>query len=493
MSMKKSRRDFLKTTGCALGMTALATQMRHFGLMSAVAQSVEEAATSAPPSDYRALVCIYLAGGNDGNNSVIPLHNDQNLSRFADYYALRNPYGLALPQGSLLPFTVPRINNLAYGLHAAFGVGQDSRGLYELWGMNKMAIVSNVGTLVRPTTKAQMYDFTHPKPYNLFSHSDQTFQHHSGRSDRVVSTGWAGLLSDQRTVTDNPGALVPMITSIAGAHLFTAGVTTLPLAIAPANVALNEVLNPQGYDSSTQSQAQLAALNALRQQDVSTEIIRAASHVTDQAITVNNSLQSYQEITVPFPATSIGQQLKQVARMIKKRNDLNVKRQIFYVQLGGFDTHNLQVATHNMLISQTSQAMRAFYDEMVVQGLGDKVTQFTLSDFGRTMNPAGTGVGVGSDHAWGNCQFVVGGVTGADFYGINTTNGTPYPTLQLDGPDDSQINPGARGRWIPTSSVEQYAATLARWFGLPEGNFPQVFPGITNFPLTNLGFMQPPA
>ena len=491
--MKKSRREFLVKSGCALGMTALATQMRHFGLMSAMAQSVKDATAAAPPSDYRALVCIFLAGGNDGNNSVIPLHGDQNLSTFADYYALRNPYGLALPQAALLPFSVPRMNNLAYGLHPAFGVGQESRGLYELWGQNKMAIVVNVGTLVRPTTKQQMYDVTHPKPYNMFSHSDQATQHQSGRSDRTASAGWGGLLSDQRNAVDNPGALVPMITSVAGAQLFTAGVTTLPLAIAPAQIGLNEVLNPHGYDATAPSQAQLAALNALRQQDVSIEIIRAASHVTDQAITVNNSLQSYQEITVPFPSSSIGQQLKQVARLIKKRNDLNVKRQIFFVQLGGFDTHNLQVATHNMLVSQTSQAMRAFYDEMVVQGLGDKVTQFTLSDFNRTMNPAGTGVGVGSDHAWGNFHFVVGGVTSADFFGINTTNGTPYPTLALDGPDDAEINPGARGRWIPTSSVEQYAATLARWFGLPEANFPQVFPGIANFQSTNLGFMQPPA
>ncbi|HKP68628.1 MAG TPA: DUF1501 domain-containing protein [Pyrinomonadaceae bacterium] len=491
--MKKSRREFLKKTGCALSMTALATQMRHFGLMSAMAQSVEKTTAAAPPSDYRALVCIYLAGGNDGNNSVIPLHNDETLSTFDDYYALRNPYGLAFQQGNLLPINVPRINNRTYGLHPAFGVGPDSQGLYGLWGTNKLAIVTNVGTLMRPTTKQQMYDETHPKPYALFSHSDQTLQHQSGRSDRIVAAGWAGLLSDQRNAVDNPGALVPMITSIAGAQLFTAGVTTLPLAIAPASVGLNEVLKPVGYDASVPSQAQLTALNALRAQDTSTEILRAASHVTDQAITVNNSLQSYQEITVPFPTTSIGSQLKQVARIIKKRNDLNVKRQIFFVQLGGFDTHTLQLATHNTLISQTSQAMRCFYDEMVVQGLGDKVTQFTLSDFNRTMNPAGTGAGVGSDHAWGNFHFVVGGVTAADFFGINTGNGTPYPILDLDGPDDAQINPGARGRWIPTSSVEQYAATLARWFGLPEANFSQVFPGITNFPVTDLGFMQPPA
>jgi uncharacterized protein (DUF1501 family) len=224
---------------------------------------------------------------------------------------------------------------------------------------------------------------------------------------------------------------------------------------------------------------------------VSTDIIRAAHHITDQAITVNNSLQSYQDVTVPFPPTNIGNQLKQVARMIKKRGDLNVNRQIFFCQIGGFDTHNQQISNQGILISQFSQAMRSLYEEMAVQGLADKVTQFTLSDFGRTMNPAGTGVGVGSDHAWANCHFVVGGVTRMDFFGLNTGNGTPCPTLALDGPDDADFGTGARGRWIPTSSVEQYAATLARWFGLPEANLPDVFPNIANFSNTNLGFMQP--
>ena len=138
--------------------------------------------------------------------------------------------------------------------------------------------------------------------------------------------------------------------------------------------------------------------------------------------------------------------------------------------------------------------MRAFYDEMVAQGLSDKVTQFTLSDFGRTLNPSGTGSGVGSDHGWANLHFVVGGgVTGSDFYGLNTTNGTPFPTLQLDGPDDAEFGVGARGRFIPTTSVEQYAATLSRWFGLPDANLVNVFPNIGNFANTNLGFMGPAA
>jgi uncharacterized protein (DUF1501 family) len=334
-----------------------------------------------------------------------------------------------------------------------------------------------------------MYDFSHPKPYGLYSHSDQSLQYQTARSDRQIFSGWGGRLADQRTTPDNPGALVPMITSIAGAQLFTAGQSTLPMAIGPATIGLDQVLNPRGYDSSPDSQAQLAALNALRSQDLNSELIRAASHVTDQAITLNNSLQSYQEISVAFPPTGIGNQLKQVARLIKKRTDLNVHRQIFFVQINGFDTHRQQVSTHNSLISQTSQAMRCFYDEMVAQGLGDKVTQFTISDFGRTLNPAGTGTSVGSDHAWGNHHIVVGGVSMADFYGVNTSNGTPFPTLAIDGPDDADIQPGARGRWIPTTAVEQYAATLARWFGLPDASLPAVFPNINNFPITNLGFM----
>ena len=488
--MKQNRREFLIKSGCALGMTAMATQFRHFGLMSALAQKAVDQRDSSVPSDYRALVCIFMDGGNDGNNSFIPLHSNPSVSTYATYSGLRNPYGLAIPQNVLLGFPVPRMGNLGYGMHPAFGVGPYSNGLHELWGQNKIAVVTNVGTLVKPTTKAQLYDFTHPKPYGLYSHSDQAYLHQSGRSDQQVFSGWGGRLADQRNAADNPGALVPMITSIAGAQLFTTGQTTLPMAIAPAPMGLDEVLKPQGYDTAPDSQAQLAALNALRSQDLSSELIAAASHVTDQAVTVNNSLQSYQEITVQFPPTVIGNQLKQVARIIKKRADLSVHRQIFFVHIGGFDTHRQQLSTHNQLISQTSQAMRCFYDEMVVQGLGDKVTQFTMSDFGRTMNPANAGVSVGSDHAWGNHQWIVGGVSTSDFYGMNTPNGTPFPNLSLDGPDDADTGTGSRGRWIPTTSVEQYGATLARWFGLPDANLPTVFPNIANFPNTNLGFMQ---
>jgi uncharacterized protein (DUF1501 family) len=286
-----------------------------------------------------------------------------------------------------------------------------------------------------------------------------------------------------------------MITSISGAQLFTAGQTTLPLAIANAGTGLNAVLNPAGFNTTAASQARLASFNALRGMDLGSQVVAAASHVTDQAMAANAALATFQEVTATFPTTSIGLQLKQVARLIKKRTDLSVNRQIFFVQLGGFDTHNGQIAQQNTLFIQLSQAMRAFYEEMVLQGLGDKVTQFTMADFSRTFNPASSGAIVGSDHAWANHHFVVGGgITAADFYGINTaSNGTPFPQLTFNGPDDADSGTGARGRWIPTTSVEQYAATLARWYGLPDANLAAVFPKITNFTNTNLGFMQPPA
>jgi uncharacterized protein (DUF1501 family) len=388
------------------------------------------------------------------------------------------------------------MSGLTYGLHPSFGTvaGGLNPGIHPLWADGKMAVVTNVGTLVRPTTRAQYQTSSHPKPYQLYSHSDQVSQFQAGRSDIQSFTGWGGRIADLRTAPDNPNDLIPMITSISGAQLFTAGQTTLPLAIANAGTSLASVLAPAGFNTTAASQARLAAFNSLRGMDLDSRIVEAASAVTNQAIAANQALQSFQEVSVAFPTTGIGQQLRQIARLIKTRGSLGVNRQIFFAQIGGFDTHNLQVNTQATLLGQLSQAMRAFYDEMVAQGVADKVTQFTMSDFNRTFNPASTGANVGSDHAWGGYHFVVGGgVTAADFYGMNTSNGTPFPTLTFDGPDDADRGTGARGRWIPTTSVEQYAATLARWYGLPDADLPAVFPKITNFAETNLGFMQPPA
>lgn len=511
--MEQNRREFLIKSGCALTMTALATQMRHFGLMSAMAQTVddEKSESATPPSDYRALVCIFLAGGNDGNNMVIPNHNSATMSNYTTYSNARAPQGLAIPQANLLSITVPRMSNLTYGLHPALGPQAAANnivnnGIYELWntgaGLGKMAIVTNVGTLVAPMTRTQYQNRTVPRPFQLYSHSDQVSQFQSGRADLESFTGWGGRLSDLRTPLDNPGVQIPMITSIAGSQLFTVGQTTQPIAIANAGTALSSVLAPAGFNATAASQARFASFNNLRTFDTENDLVEAAATVMTRANNVNNSFQGFLETTEPFPNTGIGLQLKQIARIIKSRVNLPNQtppqpvptRQIFFAQIGGFDTHNGQIAQQNTLLVQLSQAMRAFYNEMVLQGLGDKVTQFTMSDFNRTFNPASSGAIVGSDHAWANHNIVVGGsITGSDFYGMNTSNGTPFPTLTFNGPDDADSGTGARGRWIPTTSVEQYAATLSRWYGLPDANLSSVFPLIGNFGgNTNLGFMQPP-
>ena len=488
--MKQNRREFLKKSACGLSMITLATQMEHFGLMSALAQSVNE--TISGGADYKALVCVFLSGGNDGNNTVIPNHNSATVSNYSAYSTARNTQGLAIAQNQLLPINVPRMGNLTYGLHPSLGTvtGGINNGIHELWSQNKMAIVPNCGTLVAPMTKQQYQNGSVKRPYQLFSHSDQVAQYQAGLAGSTTFTGWGGRISDRMTLGSNPNGLIPMITSIAGAQLFTAGQTTLPMAINNAGTSLNQVLNPQGFNTSTASQARLAAFNQLRSQDLSSNYIAAASHITDQAMLANQALATFQEVTVTFPNTNFGNQLKQVARLIKKRMELNINRQIFYVQIGGFDTHNNQLNNQSNLLSQFSQAVRAFYEEMVVQTVQNQVTLFTMSDFGRTFNPAGSGGSVGTDHAWGNNLFVIGGaVAASDFYGMNSSNGTPFPTLTFNGPDDADSGSNARGRWIPTTSVDQYAATLARWFGLPEDQMSGVFPNINNFGSTNLGFM----
>ena len=481
-------------------MVSLATQMQYLGTINAMAQRVLDS-QPAGGENYKALVCLFWSGGNDGNNMVIPNHSDTTISNYASYSAARSTQGLALAQNTLLPITVPRLSNLTYGLHPSLGPGATgaiNNGIHELYAAGKLAIVTNVGTLVRPLTKTQYQSSSFQKPYQLFSHSDQVTQAQTSISNTQAFTGWGGRVSDKMTANQNPNGLIPMITSISGAQLFTAGQTTLPLAIADANTSLAGVLNPAGFGSppTGSNLARLNAFNTLRTQDLSNNYIAAASHVTDLAIQANNSLQTFQEVTVTFPNTSIGRQLKQVARLIKKRLDLNINRQVFYVQLGGFDHHTNELTGQDNLFGQFSQALRAFYDEMIAQGVQDNVTAFSLSDFGRTFLPSGTGSGVGSDHAWGNHMFVLGGsVLGGNFYGSLRPDGsgTYFPTLTLGGSDDTDSGTSPRGRWIPTTSVDQYASVLAKWFGLPQDTptLNAVFPNLTNFPGTfsQLGFM----
>ena len=313
--MTQTRREFLKKTGCALTMATLATQFEHFGLMSALAQTTESV-----PGNYRALVCIFMSGGNDGNNTIIPNHNSQSVSNYAAYAAARSQQGLAIAQSSLLPINVPRIGNLSYGLHPSFGTvtGGINGGLHGLWAQGKMAAVTNVGTLVVPTSKTQYQNKSVPLPYQLFSHSDQVNQAQAGFAGFGAFNGWGGKLADRMTTANNPGGLVPMVTSVKGASLFTAGHDTLALAIADSNTPLNQVLSPQGFDNSAISNARLQVFNDLRNLDLENKYVEAASGITDQAMTANDALSSFQEVTVNFPNTGLGRQLKQVAPLNKE-------------------------------------------------------------------------------------------------------------------------------------------------------------------------------
>jgi uncharacterized protein (DUF1501 family) len=240
--------------------------------------------------------------------------------------------------------------------------------------------------------------------------------------------------------------------------------------------------------TSSEQASRLASFNELRPLDNNFKLVKAASDTRSSSIQTDVALSSVNPtLATVFPNTSLGRQLKQIALLIKASTDptagINMKRQVFFTQIGGFDTHSAEVTGQGNLLTQVSQAISAFYAATVELGVQDKVTTFTMSDFGRTFQPAGSGVAtVGTDHAWGNHQLIVGGsVLGHTLYGA-------YPILRLGGPDDTDGS-SPRGRWIPTTSVEQYAATLAMWYGLSSADLPAVFPLIGRFPTANLGFL----
>ncbi|HKP73412.1 MAG TPA: DUF1501 domain-containing protein [Pyrinomonadaceae bacterium] len=462
--MASTRRDFLRQAGCALvGGAAIASGVEQFGLINAIAQG------SSAATDYKALVCIFLSGGNDGNNTVVPVD-----AEYASYNSVRGASGLAIAQASLLP--VNPTSGRQFGFHPSMPE------LKTLFDNHQLAVVANVGPLVEPLTRATYQNGSGKRPYQLFSHSDQVAQWQTSVSSTATQTGWGGRTAD-RAATLNGAATFPQVISVAGTSIFATGANTRPLGLPDSRTALSSALPLTMSGTSAEVAARRSAYDQLRTLDLGATLVKASRDVTEQAIQTSIALASANTtLTTAFPDTTLGFQLEQVARLVKLRDTLSVKRQIFFCTLGGFDTHSGQTAANGQgaLLAQVSQAMKAFYDATVELGVQNSVTSFTLSDFGRTLQPAGTGAGVvGSDHGWGNHQFILGGaVRGGDFYGR-------FPTLALGGPDDTDT----RGRWIPTTSVEQYAATLASWYGLTASDIPLVFPLIGRFASANLGFM----
>jgi len=472
--MAITRRDFLRTSACAVGSMALASSIETF--------SVVHALTPDAATDYKALVCVFLNGGNDGNNMFVSLdqYDGPAGSLTTGYSNVRAAAGLAIAQASLLP--VSPVSGGSYGFHP------NMPEMQNLFNQGKLAVLCNNGPLVEPLTRTTYQNGTGKKPLQLFSHSDQVGLFQTAIANSVSQTGWGGRLAD-KTQGLNGSATFPSNISIAGINLLLSGVDTRQLAVADSNTSLANVLQLNAAPTTAEQTPRLVSFNELRTLDNNFKLVKAASDTRSSSMQTDDALSSVNPtLATVFPNTSIGRQLKQVALLIKACTDatagINMKRQIFFTQLGGFDTHSAEIGGQGGLLTQVSQAINAFYAATVELGIQDKVTTFTMSDFGRTLQPAGTGVNaVGTDHAWGNHQLIVGGqVLGHTLYGT-------YPTLALGGPDDTDGGSNPRGRWIPTTSVEQYAATLATWYGLSPADLPAVFPLISRFATTNLGFL----
>ena len=469
-----TRRDFLRTSTCAVGGMALASSIDTFGIVHAL--------TPQAATDYKALVCVFLNGGNDGNNMLVSLdqYDGPAGSLVEGYSNVRSAAGLAIAKASLLP--VSPASGGSYGFHP------NMPEIQNLFNQGKLAVLCNNGPLVEPLTRTTYQNGTGKKPLQLFSHSDQVGLFQTAVANTVSQTGWAGRVAD-KTQGLNGSATFPNNISIAGINLFLSGVDTRQLAVADSNTTLANVLQLIMSGTSGEQASRLASFNELRTLDNEFKLVKAASDTRSSSIQTDNALSSVNPtLATVFPNTSLGRQLKQVALLIKASTDplagINMKRQIFFTQIGGFDTHSAEIGGQGNLLTQVSQAINAFYSATVELGVQDKVTTFTMSDFGRTFQPAGTGVtAVGTDHAWGNHQLIVGGsVLGHTLYGT-------YPIFRLGGPDDTDGGSNPRGRWIPTTSVEQYAATLATWYGLSTADLTAVFPLIGRFSSPNLGFL----
>lgn len=490
-----ARREFLRRST----MLSVASSISAPFAMNLFAMNVAAAATLT--GDYKAIVCLYFGGGNDSANMVLATDTPS----WAGYQAARfNVSGgnIALPfvgsPGGILPI-VPATAQSDGGLTREFALHPELSRIKAMFDTNRAAIVANVGPLVEPIPDKVAYrSSAYQKPANLFSHSDQTSQWHSTDPAKPIY-GWGGRMGDLLKTSNT----LQNFTSISGSgnSVFIAGETinqyqinsngsATPIGGLTNLFGLNAANNPlQAIITNT------AASNVIERDHAA--VVQRAIDAQGVLKTVMDATASNSATPVPAPlpytnpangqtrSNSLATQLQTVARIISGQTTLGAHRQVFYVGLGGFDTHDGQLAGQADLFARIDHAVDYFYTTLsALPFAGDmtnNVTLFTASDFGRTF----TSNGDGTDHGWGGHHFVFGGaVKGGDIYGNFPQTAVTNSSAGIDNPLDT-----GSGRMIPTISVDQYAATMARWFGLTTAEITSVFPNLSNFPTPDLGFM----
>ena len=463
--MLKTRRQFIRQAACAaIGTTALTSILRDLRFVNA-------ATAQSAISDYKALVCIFLAGGNDANNLILPTMK----ADYDGYAAVRTP-ALAIPQSAILPISPLNSDGRSYGFHPS------CPELQTLFGEGKLAVLFNTGTLAYPLTAAQYYAGTVPAPPLLQSHPDQAAQWSTSIVDQPPRTGWGGRCADLLAAVE-PDAPISLSVTMFGANLFQVGNLVPQLSVDPYSGGV------ANWVPDARTQAVRNLLNLTYQNMQARAYAKVASEAFAANAVVNNAISPTADPywTVPFPVTSLNRQLKMIARLIEagSRSQANhgfgMRRQVFFCQVYGYDLHSGQTdgpgatttGAHANLLAELSGALFAFQRAMEQLGLANNVTAFTASEFGRSLQPAASG----TDHGWGSHHLILGGaVKGQRTYG-------QFPTPAVNGPDT--VYWGS----VPTTAIDQYFATLASWFGVDNSNLATVFPNLGRFTTPNLGFV----
>lgn len=462
-----TRRRLLLGAGGAAALSALSTATQTApGMMGTLQRMAAAAGDAVLPSahaqaadDYKALVCLFMYGGNDANNMVIPL----DAGDFGRYTQARGP--LALPMDQLLPVAPVNTGGQSYGLHPAM------TDIQNLFNQGQAAVVANVGPLAEPTTKAQYDARSVELPPNLMSHSDQQGLWQSAISDGAARTGWAGRVGDlMQSMNSNRGATC---LSMSGNNIWQNGTSLTSYKVSPSGNFGFDFYEENSNDSLSVSVGDM--LRSQRGHLFESEWLSVIDRALENQRVMADAISGEQFDGV-FPGTGLGRQLGMAARLIAARNTLGMRRQTFFVTIGGFDTHgDDQLPRQQSLLGQISQAVSAFYEATVSLGVADKVTLFTASDFNRNLRSNGQG----SDHAWGSHHFVVGGaVQGSAVYGA-------FPDMVLGGQDDARDS----GIWIPTTATEQMAGTMASWLGVTPTEMATVMPNLDRFATPDLGFL----